>query len=98
MGFFSLRLTRLGVDRSIFYGQFRAPDLNCVIAVIPEGVVKTTATQEQVPLLAILVQGDHLELDQVLEYLKNGIPVLIIRGTGFLADVLAYAYEEHVER
>ncbi|XP_055345657.1 transient receptor potential cation channel subfamily M member 1-like isoform X2 [Paramacrobiotus metropolitanus] len=64
----------------------------------PESDVKMTVIHEAVPLLAILIQGDHVELDQVLEYLRNGFPVLIIRGTGFLADVLAFAFEEGKDR
>ncbi|OQV11764.1 putative Transient receptor potential cation channel subfamily M member 7 [Hypsibius exemplaris] len=59
---------------------------------------KGTVCHEQVPLIAVLIQGGMRALDMVHDYLKSDVPVLVIKGTGFLADILAFAYEEHKER
>ena len=47
-----------------------------------------------VPIVAILIQGNMNLIVYILEHLKQHLPVLIIKGSGGLADVLAYAYYE----
>ncbi|XP_055336470.1 transient receptor potential cation channel subfamily M member 3-like [Paramacrobiotus metropolitanus] len=51
-----------------------------------------------IPLICILIQGGPAEIDQVLYYLNDNIPVMVIKGTGLMADLLAFAYEEIMER
>ncbi|OQV18850.1 putative Protein ced-11 [Hypsibius exemplaris] len=59
-----------------------------------ENVSEKLAQHEQIPLVAMLVQGDETALDMVEIYLKHGVPVLVVKGTGLMADVLAFAFEE----
>ncbi|GFT22343.1 transient receptor potential cation channel subfamily M member 2 [Nephila pilipes] len=47
-----------------------------------------------VPVIAILVQGNINAVHYILAHLKRKLPILIIRGSGGLADILAYAYYE----
>lgn len=51
-----------------------------------------------IPLVCILIQGGPAEIDQVLYYLNDNVPVMVIKGTGLMADLLAFAYEEIMER
>ncbi|XP_071041740.1 transient receptor potential cation channel subfamily M member-like 2 isoform X2 [Parasteatoda tepidariorum] len=51
-------------------------------------------TISPVPILAVLVQGDLQSIHYVLSHLRRKLPLLIIGGSGGLADVLAYTYYE----
>ncbi|XP_055345024.1 transient receptor potential cation channel subfamily M member 2-like [Paramacrobiotus metropolitanus] len=56
---------------------------------------RSTVAHQQIPVVAVLVQGGPVELDHVLTYLKNNVPVIIIKGTGFIADILAATFEDY---
>lgn len=60
---------------------------------LSEPVIKKT-----VPVVGLLVQGSPRGVDHVLTYLNNKMPVVILKGSGGVADLLAYAFEELVER
>ena len=51
-----------------------------------------------VPVVGLLVQGSPRGVDHVLTYLNDKMPVVILKGSGGVADLLAYAFEELVER
>ncbi|GAV05896.1 hypothetical protein RvY_15956 [Ramazzottius varieornatus] len=55
-------------------------------------------THEQVPLIVVLIQGGEMALEMVCQYLKNSVPILILKGTGFMADILALSFEDYKER
>ncbi|XP_041360001.1 transient receptor potential cation channel subfamily M member-like 2 isoform X2 [Gigantopelta aegis] len=46
------------------------------------------------PVISLLVQGGPPEIDQVLWLLKKKIPVIVMKGFGLAADLIAFAYEE----
>ncbi|XP_076316396.1 transient receptor potential cation channel subfamily M member-like 2 isoform X3 [Tachypleus tridentatus] len=59
---------------------------------------KNTLGSSEVPVVAILIQGGYDCVRFVLDHLKKQFPVVIIRGSGGLADLLAYAYSEFKHR
>lgn len=50
-------------------------------------------TDHATPMVAILVQGGLEEIDHTLNLLKRRKPVLVIKGSGYAADLIAFAYE-----
>lgn len=49
-------------------------------------------------MVGLLVQGGPLEVDHVAELLKRKVPVVVMKGTGLAADLIAFAYLELRER
>ena len=56
------------------------------------------ATENTIPVVGLLVQGSPRSIDHILFYLQNKMPIVVLKGTGGIADVIAYAYEEILER
>ncbi|XP_055944946.1 transient receptor potential cation channel subfamily M member 7-like isoform X2 [Argiope bruennichi] len=56
--------------------------------------VSTFLPSSPVPVIAVLVQGNLNSVHYILAHLKRKLPILVIRGSGGLADILAYAYYE----
>ncbi|XP_035207047.1 transient receptor potential cation channel subfamily M member-like 2 isoform X2 [Stegodyphus dumicola] len=52
----------------------------------------------EIPVVALLIQGGYECARLILEHLKKHLPVVVVRGSGGLADLLAYAYYEISER
>lgn len=46
----------------------------------------------EVPLVSILIEGEPENASTVLSLMKKQIPVVVLRGSGGLADIIAYAY------
>ncbi|XP_022251000.1 protein ced-11-like isoform X2 [Limulus polyphemus] len=59
---------------------------------------KGTFGSSEVPVVAILIQGGYDSVRFILDHLKKQFPVVVIRGSGGLADLLAYAYSEFKHR
>jgi len=49
---------------------------------------------QQIPAVSLLVQGSPACLDHVAFYVANKLPVVVLRGSGGLADILGYVLEE----
>ena len=56
------------------------------------------SAKKTVPVIGLFVQGSPPCIDNVLFYLNNKMPVVVLKGSGGTADLLAYAYEEMQER
>lgn len=54
----------------------------------------TIFPKSPIPIVCILIHGDSHSVHYILDHLKQHLPVLIIRGSGGLADVIAHAYYE----
>lgn len=52
----------------------------------------------EIPVVSIVIQGGYDSARLVLDCLKRQFPVVVIRGSGGLADLLAYAYGELKQR
>lgn len=52
----------------------------------------------EIPVVSILVQGGYDCARLVLDHLKRRIPVVVLRGSGGLADLLSFAYAELKQR
>ncbi|GBM32255.1 Protein ced-11 [Araneus ventricosus] len=50
------------------------------------------------PVMSILFRGDVTQIDLVLGYLKNEVPVVVMEGSGGLSDLLAFAYHQVMRR
>ena len=48
----------------------------------------------KVPVLVIVAEGDLQTIDHVVQVLKRDIPVLILRGSGKAADLIAECMDE----
>jgi len=54
--------------------------------------------KHMIPVVSLLVQGSPACLDQVAFYVQNKMPVVVLRGSGGLADMVGYAYDELSDR
>lgn len=52
----------------------------------------------EIPVISILIQGGYDCARLVLDHLKRRNPVVVLRGSGGLADLLAFAYLEMQQR
>ncbi|XP_067129859.1 transient receptor potential cation channel subfamily M member-like 2 isoform X1 [Centruroides vittatus] len=52
----------------------------------------------EIPVVALLIQGGYNCARLVLDHLKKKLPVVVIRGSGGFADLLAFAYYEVEQR
>ena len=57
-------------------------------------IIKSTVT----PMVGLLVQGGPLQIDHVYELLNKKVPVVVMKGTGLAADLIAFGYQEMFER
>lgn len=55
-------------------------------------------SSNEIPVVALLIQGGYDCARLILEHLKKNLPVVVVRGSGGLADLLAYAFYEVSER
>lgn len=46
----------------------------------------------EIPLVSILIDGEPENINFVLSLIKKQIPVVVLQGSGGLADIVAYAY------
>ncbi|XP_070392390.1 transient receptor potential cation channel subfamily M member-like 2 isoform X2 [Dermacentor albipictus] len=64
-------------------------------ALSPHGDIEASALYSaEIPLIAIVCQGGTGCNKMVLEHIKKQLPVLVIQGSGGVADLLALAYNE----
>nr|UPO70949.1 sTRP4 [Mesobuthus martensii] len=52
----------------------------------------------EIPVVALLIQGGYNCARLVLDHLKKKLPVVVVRGSGGFADLLAFAYYEVEQR
>ncbi|CAG2120476.1 unnamed protein product, partial [Medioppia subpectinata] len=69
----------------------------------PDDYVPTIAdlcslTNTEIPIVSIVIQGGYDCARLVLDHLKRQQPVVVLRGSGGLADLLAFAYLETQQR
>lgn len=53
-----------------------------------------SAITMQLPLMAILIQGDTNSAKFIFDRLQKELPILVLEGTGGLADLIAFVYDE----
>ena len=93
-------LQRFSSCRKSFGGGFsdneeHSSDEDDTHSVIPlRPAAESTTVRMGVPLVALVLQGGPLEIYQVWNYIKNQIPVVVVKGSGLAADLFAYVYEE----
>ena len=63
-----------------------------------EGSELIEPVAQPIPVVGLMVQGSPRGIDLVLFYLRNKMPVVIVKGSGGCADLLAYAFEESQEK
>ncbi|XP_060598129.1 transient receptor potential cation channel subfamily M member 6-like [Ruditapes philippinarum] len=51
-----------------------------------------------IPVVGLLVQGSPKNIDHVLFYIQNKMPVVILKGSGGLADMIGFVHEEIQEK
>lgn len=51
-------------------------------------------SDEKVPLVVMLFQGDLAQVYTIRQHLENRVPVILLEGCGYLADIMAYAVRE----
>ena len=52
----------------------------------------------EVPVVSMVIEGDYQTAKLVVDLIKAHVPVVILRGTGGIADIIAYAYLEIMHR
>ena len=50
--------------------------------------------ESKIPVVGLLVQGQPSNIDHVLFYLQNKMPVIVLKGFGGLSEMVAFTCEE----
>ena len=48
----------------------------------------------QVPMVGLVIRGDLKSIEAIEFKIKRQVPVVLLKGTGAVADIIAFAYEE----
>ncbi|XP_052792596.1 transient receptor potential cation channel subfamily M member 2-like isoform X1 [Mya arenaria] len=54
--------------------------------------------ENYIPVVGLLVQGMPRNIDQVFFYIQNKMPVVVLKGSGGIADIIGYTFEELQEK
>lgn len=52
----------------------------------------------QVPMVCLVIRGDLKSIDVVETKIRKEIPVIILKGSGAVSDIISFAYEEMNEK
>lgn len=53
-------------------------------------IISSTCT----PMVGLLIQGGPVDIEHVVDLLRRKVPVLIVKGTGLAADLIAFVFNE----
>lgn len=56
------------------------------------------STSNVIPIVGLLVQGSPKVIDHVHFYVQNKMPVVVLKGSGGLADMISYVSDEIHEK
>lgn len=48
------------------------------------------------PMVGLLIQGGPIDIEHVVDLLRKRVPVLLVKGTGLAADLVAFATNEKI--
>lgn len=52
----------------------------------------------QIPMVCLTIRGDLNSIDSIEYKIKKEIPVVILKGSGGAADIIAFSFEEMNEK
>ncbi|KAK3100700.1 hypothetical protein FSP39_023943 [Pinctada imbricata] len=90
--------TRCSIEQQLQYQVSRTRKLRKLFGLGRQCSEDQQETKRRVPVIGLFVQGSPHSIDNILFYLSNKMPVLVLKGSGGTADLLAYAFEEMQER
>lgn len=70
----------------------------------PVTTVTTTTTSpnlveyKQIPMVCLAIRGDLKSIEAIEMKIRKEIPVMILKGSGAVCDIIAFAYEEISEK
>lgn len=53
-------------------------------------IISSTST----PMVGLLIQGGPIDIEHVVDLLRKKVPVLVVKGSGLAADLLAFVFNE----
>jgi hypothetical protein len=59
---------------------------------------KSTAENRQIPMVCLAIRGDLNSIDSIEFKIRKEIPVIIMKGSGGVTDIIAFAFEELCEK
>ncbi len=59
---------------------------------------KPMAENRQIPMVCLAIRGDLNSIDSIEFKIRKEIPVIIMKGSGGVADIIAFAFEEMCEK
>ncbi|XP_061181386.1 transient receptor potential cation channel subfamily M member-like 2 [Saccostrea echinata] len=48
------------------------------------------------PMVGLLIQGGPIDIEHVVDLLRRKVPVLVVKGTGLAADLIAFVFNEKI--
>ncbi|UJR33516.1 hypothetical protein I4U23_020961 [Adineta vaga] len=55
--------------------------------------IQQQPTTSHIPIISILIQGDTLSVESIIDNISKHIPTIILKGTGLIANQIAALYE-----
>ena len=59
---------------------------------------KPKAEHRQIPMVCLMIRGDLSSIDAIEFKIRKEIPVVLLKGSGAAADIIAFAHEELSEK
>ena len=54
--------------------------------------------KRKIPMVCLMIRGDLSNIEVIESKIKKEIPVVVLNGSGAVADIIAFAYNEMNEK
>lgn len=87
----SLHLREFHVKNMVL-GVFLLTDMEDASAFLHDNsdIISSTST----PMVGLLIQGGPIDIEHVVDLLRKKVPVLVVKGSGLAADLVAFVFNE----
>lgn len=74
------------------FGVFLLTDMEDASAFLHDNsdIISSTST----PMVGLLIQGGPIDIEHVVDLLRKKVPVLVVKGSGLAADLVAFVFNE----
>lgn len=81
-----------------YYKRQLTKGLNCEDEEEEDDLMRPNIENRQVPMVCLMIRGDLNSLSEIEYKIRKEIPVIVFKGSGGVADIISFAFEEMAEK